>query len=44
MVLVGSPVNNENIAELYRDILLAPDTVSMMRTDVEISQREVNFH
>ena len=43
VVLVGSPVNNENIAELYRDILLAPDTVSMMRTDVEISQREVNF-
>ena len=43
VVLVGSPVNNENIAELYRDILLAPDTVPMMRTDVEISQREVNF-
>ena len=27
VVLVGSPVNNENIAELYRDILLDPDTV-----------------
>ena len=43
VVLVGSPVNNENIAELYRNILLAPDTVSIMLTDVKMSQREIGF-